>query len=69
MVQLQPSADGAPTAPADFKAGARAEALSWAPNTRRAYVAGWNDFTSWCIEDRCLDLPAAPADVGSYLEH
>ena len=59
--------EGAPTAPAN--ASARAEALSWAPNTRRAYVASWNDFTSWCIENRCPGLPAAPADVGRYLEH
>ena len=50
-------------------AGARAEALSWSPNTRRAYVAGWNDFTSWCIENRCAGLPVDPADVGRYLEH
>ena len=50
-------------------AGARAEALSWAPNTRKAYVAGWNDFTSWCIENRCPGLPSDPADVGRYLEH
>ena len=50
-------------------AGARAEALSWAANTRKAYVAGWNDFTSWCIENRCPGLPSDPADVGRYLEH
>ena len=24
---------------------ARAHAISWAPNTRRSYVAGWKDFT------------------------
>ena len=48
--------------------GARAEALSWAPNTRKAYVVGWNNFTSWCIENRCPSLPAAPAVVGHYLE-
>ena len=50
-------------------ADARAEARSWSPNTRRAYVAGWNDFTSWCLEHRYAGLPAAPADVGRYLEH
>ena len=61
------SAEGVPTTPAN--AGAKAEALSWAPNTRRAYVAGWKDFTSWCIENRCAGLPAVPADVGRYLEH
>ena len=59
--------EGAPTPPAD--AGARAEALSWAPNTRRAYVAGWKDFTSWCLEHRCRGLPAAPTNVGRYIEH
>ena len=50
-------------------ADARAEALSWSPNTRRAYVAGWNHFTSWCIEHRCAGLPSAAADVGRYIEH
>ena len=48
---------------------ARAEASSWAPNTRRAYVAGWKHFTSWCIENRCPGLPSAAADVGRYIEH
>ena len=55
--------------PAALSAGARAEALSWAPNTRKAYIAGWNDFTSWCIENRCAGLPVDPADVGRYLEY
>ena len=48
---------------------ARAEAGSWAPSTRRAYVAGWKHFTSWCIDNRCPGLPSASADVGRYLEH
>ena len=55
--------------PAAVSAGARAEVLSWAPNTRKANVAGWNDFTSWCLENRRPGLPAAPADAGRYLEH
>ena len=42
--------------------------LSWAPNTTKSYLAGWNDFTSWRIEHRCPGLPAAPADLGRYLE-
>ena len=49
-------------------ASARAEALSWASNTRKAYVAGWNDLTSWCIRNCCLGLPATPAVIGCYLE-
>ncbi len=53
----------------DLLADARAEALSWSPNTRRAYVAGWNHFTSWCVEHRCAGLPSAAADVGRYIEH
>ena len=63
--------DGAPATPAgvDVLADARAEARSWSPNTRRAYVAGWNHFTSWCIEHRCAGLPSAAADVGRYIEH
>ena len=63
--------EGTPTTPADVDvlADARAEARSWAPNTRRAYVAGWRDFISWCLEHRCVGLSAAAADVGRYLEH
>ena len=63
--------EGTPTTPADVDvlADARAEARSWSPNTRRAYVAGWKDFTSWCLEHRCVGLPAAAADVGRYMEH
>ena len=48
---------------------ARAEAGSWAPSTRRSYVAGWRDFTQWCLDTGVRGLPAAPADVGRYLEH
>ena len=63
--------DGAPARPAgvDVLADARAEARSWATNTRRAYIAGWNHFTSWCIEHRFAGLPSAAADVGRYIEH
>ncbi len=63
--------EGAPATSADvgFLADARAEARSWSPNTRRAYVAGWKDFTSWCFENQCAGLPSAGADVGRYLEH
>ena len=68
---LRASPDGVPTAPAEVEvlADARAEARSWSSNTRRAYVAGWKDYTSWCYENQSADLPAAPADVGRYLEH
>ena len=45
------SAEGAPNEAAD--AGAKAEALSWAPNTRLAYIAGWKDFTGRSLENRC----------------
>ena len=57
--------------PADVEISpdARAEAGSWAPSTKRVYVAGWKHFTSWCIDNRCPGLPSAPADVGRYLEH
>ena len=54
---------------ADLLADAKAEAGSWAPSTRRVYVAGWKHFTSWCIEHRCAGLPATAADVGRYIEH
>ena len=53
----------------DLLSDAKAEASSWAPSTRRVYVAGWKHFTSWCIENRCPGLPAAAADVGRYIEH
>ena len=55
--------------PAVLSAGAKAEAFSCAPNTRKAYVAGWNDFNSWGFQNWCAGLPASPADVGSYLKH
>ena len=65
--------EGAPTTPAgtDLLADARAAARGWPPNTRRAYVAGWKDFPSWCIEHLCVGLPAAAVDVdgGRYIEH
>ena len=63
--------DGAPATPAgvDVLADARAEARSWSPNTRRAYVAGWNHFTNWCIEHQCVGLPSVATDVGRYIEH
>ena len=54
---------------ADLLADAKAEAGSWAPSTRRVYVAGWKHFTSWCIEHRCAGLPATAAAVGRYIEH
>lgn len=53
----------------DVLANARAEAGSWPPSTRRAYVTGWKHFTNWCFENRCPGLPSAAADVGRYLEH
>ena len=61
----------APTTSADVDqlVDAKAEARSWSPNTRRVYVAGWNHFTSWCIEHRCAGLPSTAADVGRYIEH
>ena len=63
--------DEAPATPAgvDVLADARAEARSWSPNTRRVYVAGWNHFTSWCIEHQCAGPPSAAADVDHYIEH
>ena len=63
--------EGASATPTDLDllTGARAEARSWYPNTRRVYVIGWKHFTSWCIEHRCAGLPAPAADVGRYMEH
>ena len=57
------------TASAPTDVDVLADAVSWAPSTRRAYVTGWKHFTSWCFENRCQELPSAAADVGRYLEH
>jgi integrase len=38
-----------------------------AANTRRAYRAAWQDFTTWCEEAGRLALPAAPETVGTFL--
>ena len=48
--------------------GARSTVLSWVRNTTKSYLAGCNDFTSWCLQHRCPGLPADPAVVGRYLE-
>ena len=63
--------EGAPTTPAgtDLLTDARAEARSWSPNTRRAFVPEWKHFTNWRFENRCTVLPGVPVDVGSCLEH
>ena len=68
-VVLLPTPPEGALADVDVLADARAEARSWAPNTRRAYVAGWKSFTRWCLDNGCTGLPAAPADVRRYLEH
>ena len=56
--------EGAPATPAevDVLADARAEALSWSPNTRRAYVAGWWDFTR-SVHRHLVEEEAGPGDV------
>ncbi len=38
-----------------------------APNTRRAYMADWGDFSSWCARHGFLPLPAQPGTVILYL--
>ncbi len=48
------------------QAHAFAEA-SVADNTKRAYRAGWNDFSSWCDDNGLEALPAAPASVALFL--
>ena len=62
-----PSATDRPDSLA-VEAGARATVLSWAPNTTKSYLAGWNDFTSWCFRNQWPGLQATPANVGRYLE-
>ncbi len=32
-------------------------------------MAGWKDFTKWCLENRWPGLPSTSADVGRFLEH
>ena len=69
LLLAPPQRETATSAGVDDLADARAEARRWSPNTRRAYVAGWKGFTSWCLENRRPGRPAAPSDVGRYLEH
>lgn len=40
---------------------------SHAPNTRRAYVAGWRDFLEFCRLRNLTSLPAAPQTVALYM--
>ena len=50
--------------------GAKAKSYiekSKAKNTRRAYRADWQDFTSWCEKYRRPALPASPDTVAYYL--
>ena len=65
---LQVTPEKVSTAQGAVEEVARATVLSWAPNTTKSYLAGWNDFTSWCNEHRCPGLPAAADVVGRYLE-
>ena len=53
----------------ELDASARAGALNWSPNTKRAYVANWKHFIKWCIWNRCAGRPTTPSDVARYLEH
>ena len=48
---------------------AKAEALSWAPNTRKSYTTGWKDFAFWTFRNNCAGLPSTPVTVSRYLEH
>ena len=38
-----------------------------APSTRRAYLADWRDFTSWCAAESRDALPASPETVSLYV--
>ena len=49
---IQARLDEVSTAPSD----ALAEGGSWPPTTKRTYVAGWRNFTAWCLEHRRADL-------------
>ncbi|HEY6487448.1 MAG TPA: hypothetical protein VIX83_13785 [Candidatus Cybelea sp.] len=39
---------------------------SQAPNTRRVYTTGWNDFVAYCRERGFAPLPASPQTVTLY---
>lgn len=45
------------------------EANAKAPNTRRAYVADWRDFQSYCTANGFPSLPAPPRVVQLYLTY
>ncbi len=53
---------------ANLKEQARSFAgASVSKNTRRAYRAGWQDFSSWCTETELEPLPASPDTVALFL--
>ena len=69
-IESLPHTEGCACQPCvDVLADASAEAHSWSSNTRRAFVADWRDFTSWCLDSRCAGLSAAAADDGRYPEN
>lgn len=38
-----------------------------ADNTKRAYLADWNQFTSWCMDTGTDSLPALPGTLAAYV--
>jgi hypothetical protein len=38
-----------------------------APNTRRAYRVGWNDFATYCASHAAVPLPTSPQTVALYV--
>jgi site-specific recombinase XerD len=38
-------------------------------NTRRAYLADWEDFQTWCRDNAATECPAAPETLALYLTH
>ncbi len=60
------NAEVAPYAPALDLAREKARNAK-APNTRRAYVAGWNHFAGWCMANGRGALPASGETVAVYV--
>ena len=60
---IQTRLDEVSTAPSD----ALAEGGSWPPTTKPTYVAGWRNFTAWCLEHRRAALGREDDEPAPYV--
>lgn len=67
---VAPSAESASLATERKRLDERARSFideATSPNTRRAYRADWQDFTTWCEHHHETPLPASPETVTRYI--